>query len=236
MLRPQHQEQVTPETMLNNCILLLHMNGQNGTSQFIDSSNNPKVVTTYGNAALSNAHYRFGGTSGYFDGTGDYLQLADSDDFNFGSGSMTLSCWLKLGATTEQRIFGQYDGTNYWGLYYNITSDHKFHFYGYGAGLTNNCVDSTNTYSDTSVWYHYAIVKNGNSITQYINGTADGTGTCTAGFPDVASPLTIGRWYNITGVDFNGYIDEFAVWKGVALPIGMLYSQKRPFGYPVGGT
>ena len=30
----------------------------------------------------------------YFDGTDDYLQLSDSDDFNVGTGDFTLECFV----------------------------------------------------------------------------------------------------------------------------------------------
>jgi hypothetical protein len=70
--------------------LLLHMDGTNGSTVFTDLSPVPKVVTRFGDAQISTAQSKFGGSSAYFDGTGDYLTVASSADFGFGTGDFTI--------------------------------------------------------------------------------------------------------------------------------------------------
>jgi len=42
-----------------------------------------------------------------FDGSGDYLSLADNEDFNFGSGDFTIEGWMYLIGSGEAYLLGQ---------------------------------------------------------------------------------------------------------------------------------
>jgi len=53
------------------------------------------VVTVEGNAQIDTAQSMFGGASGLFDGTGDYLSLANSDDWDLGTGAWTIDFWIR---------------------------------------------------------------------------------------------------------------------------------------------
>jgi len=53
--------------------LLVPFNGANNSTVFTDYSFNPKTLTAVGNAKIVTAQSKFGGSSGYFDGGGDYL-------------------------------------------------------------------------------------------------------------------------------------------------------------------
>jgi hypothetical protein len=52
---------------------------------------------------------KFGGASAYFDGLGSNLWLADSEDFNFGSGDFTIEGWTDFVTTGAQWICAQSD-------------------------------------------------------------------------------------------------------------------------------
>ena len=65
---------LTPaEPYFHNNSLLLHGDGTNGSTTFKDDSINNHTITAYGNAQISTAQSKFGGSSIYFDGNGDYL-------------------------------------------------------------------------------------------------------------------------------------------------------------------
>src|SRR3989339_878580 len=91
--------ETTPKTVTNTetydsyTNLMLHMEG-NGNN-FVDSAAS-KAVTTNGDVTQTTAQFKFSSKSGVFDGTGDYLSLADSDDWNFGSGDFTIDMWVKF--------------------------------------------------------------------------------------------------------------------------------------------
>ena len=61
--------------------LLSATNSAGGT--FRDSSLSNHTITPYGDVTRSSTKSRFNDSSIKFDGTGDYLTLADSDDWSF---------------------------------------------------------------------------------------------------------------------------------------------------------
>ncbi|MBI4688786.1 MAG: hypothetical protein HY754_00715 [Nitrospirae bacterium] len=65
-----------PESYDSYTKLMLHFNGTNGSTTFTDSATS-KSVTASGNAKIDTAQSKFGGASGLFNGTTDYLSLAD---------------------------------------------------------------------------------------------------------------------------------------------------------------
>ena len=70
-----------------NVALLLRMDGANGSTVFTDATG--KTVIVNGNAQMTTAQSKSGGASAYFDGAGDFLQVADSVDFDLGAGDFT---------------------------------------------------------------------------------------------------------------------------------------------------
>ena len=78
----------------DNVSLLLNGNGDNGSTTFTDSSSYGHTVTPVGDAPLSTTHSKFGGASMYFDGSGDYLSIPDSDQFEIGSGEFPFEAWV----------------------------------------------------------------------------------------------------------------------------------------------
>ena len=55
---------------------LLHMDGADGSTTFIDESG--KTWTRAGNAQIDTSQYKFGGASGLFDGSGDWVDTPGS--------------------------------------------------------------------------------------------------------------------------------------------------------------
>ncbi|WP_375515980.1 hypothetical protein [uncultured Nostoc sp.] len=61
-------------------------------NSIVDAKNH--AINIYGNTAISTAQSKFNGSSIYFDGDGDYLQLVDSNDWDFGTTDFTIEAWL----------------------------------------------------------------------------------------------------------------------------------------------
>ena len=102
--------------------LLLHFDGTDGSTTFVDSSPSGKTVTAVGNAQIDTAQYKFGGASGLFDGNGDYLSVPDSDDWYFGTGDFTIDAWARFAnANVCHCICAQRaDDNNYWAFFYEV--------------------------------------------------------------------------------------------------------------------
>src|SRR5258706_9534158 len=105
--------------------------------------------------------------------------------------------------------------------------------YPYGAvyvGSTAYAITSSSAITDT-IWHHYAFVRNGNTITLYIDGVSKGTVSVTGlTVNNSANKLAIGRPGEYAGQYMNGWIDEFRFSKGIArwtsnfTPPGSAYS------------
>ena len=192
--------------------VLLHMNGSDGSTTFTDESG--KTWTAHGNAQIDTAQSKFGGASGLFDGSGDYLSTPDHADFELGSGDWTHDFWIRWistgGAGTYPNLFAQRaDGNNYFTIFRSVDTNR----------LTVTQIDGgvirwsfrANWTPSTGIWYHLAFVRNGNTPLIFVDGvgltvTEDTTisGKTAA---NIASSATIGEW-NGTAV-LNANIDEY---------------------------
>ena len=76
--------------------LLLHCDGADDSQTFTDSGNTGHTPTdpAPGDAKQDTAYAKFGSASGYLDGTGDFIEVPDHDDWNFGSGDFTVDGWF----------------------------------------------------------------------------------------------------------------------------------------------
>jgi hypothetical protein len=197
------------DSYASNVSLHLKMDGANGSTTFTDSSPNALAVTAVGNAQISTAQSKYGGSAGYFDGTGDYLSIAANSAIDLGSGDFTIEFWVRPAAKTNavDAVFGYgnyscmfyHDGTN-WTLEMSST--------GSSNQLVITCTVTLNT------WQHIAIVRNGSSIVVYKDGVSSATGTFTGTVTTNARTLRIGD--NGNSQNINGYIDELKITKGVA--------------------
>ena len=154
-----------------------------------------------------------------FDGSGDYLELANSTDFDFGSGDFTIECWLYV--TGNDSIKGLIAKRTTGGA-----SNTNFVIYVDGLKLRSWFSDGSNyfisdwtTSSDLNAnsWNHVAIVRNGTTFTAYANGTQMGSRTNVSNTINSSSrPLYIGCDHP-GNVDLNGYISNLRVVKGAAV-------------------
>lgn len=109
------------------------------TADFTDVSASPKVFTAYGNAAISNAQSKWGAASGYFDGSGDYLETPYSTAFHPGNDSFTIEMWVRPAAIgSAMTLFAnRWTNTSYSNYRFYIKADGRlaFDFRGWSFGL-----------------------------------------------------------------------------------------------------
>jgi hypothetical protein len=192
--------------------LLLSMNGANGSTTFTDSSPNALIVTATGNAQISTAQSKYGGSAGYFDGTGDYISIPDSSAPVLGGSDWTIEAWIYISVAKSfngiyaKRSFGGYgfglqvDGANTLSISASIN--------GSSWALAGASLGSGYTVGS---WIHVAVVRFGNTITGYKNGVATGTQTLSGSiWPSTGYPAAVGSGLD-TSQDFNGYIDDFRI-------------------------
>jgi hypothetical protein len=204
----------------HNTKLMLHFNGTDASTIFTDSSLSPKTVTRVGDTQINTAQSKFGGASAYFDGNGDCLTLADSNDWYWNSVDFTVDFWIRLGAgNAEHYLFGQSTAASLasscsvWG---RINTNGAV-FFGYSDGSNYYGQATTFTITDTTSWHHLAFVKYGNSLRIYIDGVIKSTEDMTGKtINNSAALFGIGSLGEYAVSRLYGYIDEFRISVGIA--------------------
>ena len=161
------------------------------------------AITFAGNAQLSTASFKFGGSSLLLDGTGDYVNIASSTEFGWGTGAFTLEFWVNPGSGaisgTTTLLDQRENATEVAARVYLEAAQVRYNVNG------SDLVTSGATTLNNATWYHIAIVRSSTTTKIYINGAEAGTGTDSSNF--AAKPVRIGMDYNGAN-GFEGYIDE----------------------------
>ena len=207
--------------------VLLHFDGTNAATEMLDCAASGRTTagsirtwTANGNAQIATAAKEFGVSALLLDGTGDYIDTADSADFTAGSGDFTVDFWFNVqgGSGTVRYAFGQSDNagtatTN--SLYAFLNTSNQFAARAV-TGSSATTVTGTTAFSATG-WHHFAFVRTGNTLKLFLDGTQEGGDTAfTTTVNDSANKLSIGRLGELAGNEWNGYIDEFRLSIGTA--------------------
>lgn len=201
--------------------LYLNGNGENNSTVILDSSDSNHQVALHGDVVISTQESKYGGSSIKLDGSGDFLEIADSEDWNFGSGDFTIDFWINPTDLTE--LFRPLSQTvhNSTDEGWNILISGTLRFTWSTDGADEYMITSGSMGLAVGQWSHVAIVRNGNTLTIYCDGVQKGSGTITGSIYNCSQPLLIGVFQqttpgNYTGY-FNGYLDNIRVTKGTAL-------------------
>jgi hypothetical protein len=197
-----------PHTAITNTQLLL-----NFTNGGIIDATGKNVLETVGNAQISTTQSKFGGSSMYFDGTGDYLTAPASPNNNLNIGDFTLEFWVyraNLTGDVDPIGCGNVSTTGYQVRIKGTTGYVQFLVIG-GATIT------TTTGIAATTWTHIAIVRSGTTVKIYINGT-DGGGSGTVGNSGTVTTelLVVGANRYDYSNTLNGYMDDVRITKGYA--------------------
>jgi hypothetical protein len=196
--------------------LLLHCNGTDGSTTFIDESG--KTITANGHAQIDTAQSVFGGASALFDGNGDdYLSIPQSSDFDLGSSDFTVDFRFRANAFTTQNAICMYGTLAVRGWTIQV-KDAQFRFYYSTNGSTDSFFDITYDFV-TGTFYHIEVGRTGGKMYVFVNGSAINAGgtTFTDTIFNANTAFVIGRFGDYTAADhsINGWVDEFRLSKGI---------------------
>ena len=219
-------EMVDADPFFNNVSLLLYGDGANGSTTIVDSSPSPKTVTAFGDAQISTAQSKFGGSSLAFDGTGDYLQVID-DSIRLGSSDFTIEFWVYFptGFTFLQGMSPLYiGGTNNivfspFSIRDNAGTVVSF-INGQNSPAWNIAANIPFTTIVRDTWLHWSIARKGSNWYTFENGQIKSQFTSTESVFDPGGnngrTLFLGRAYTDGAKDVLCYIDDFRITKGIA--------------------
>ena len=222
--------------------LLLSGNGANNAQNntFVDSSTNNFAITRIGTTtqgtfspfALVGAYSAATkGGSMYFNG--NYLSIPNNAVFSFGSSNFTIECWLyqTTGTVAWEGIISKWDAAGY-----ASTNSYALGAGGSSGTMNFTCMSTSSTAVATgnvipvlNIWNHVAVVKNGTTITLYVNGIAGPSPILNiTSIYDGGAPLTIGTSVNGSYSVLNCYISNLRIVKGTALYTGTFTPPSAP--------
>jgi len=210
--------------------LILHFDGDNNDTFTTNSSAvGGQTIAFSGNAIISSADSKFGGSSSYFDGsTSTKISVSPIIPNNFGYNDFTIEAWVKIDDTicdTDGACIveiGSHSASGEDGIIFMVGyRDGNWISWGW-LGVANTgaggALSYTSNYITPGVWTHLALTRQGNIFRIFIDGIQGSEDTRGANI--IASDNIIhigGSLNNASANEFGGYIDEVKVIRGVAL-------------------
>lgn len=209
LLRRVAGNAVAGDPYFSSVSLLLHMDGTNGSTSFVDSGPNALAVTASGNAQISTTQSKFGGAAGYFDGNGDSLTAPASSLFAFGTGDFTIEAWLySLDTGSSQRgIFDTRTTTSGAAIMLRENGN------GFLVFINGATSVSTSTGRNPNTWQHVAIVRKGTTLTLYVDGVSVASATNSANLTENSCRISGFTDTQASPYAYYGYIEELEVTK-----------------------
>lgn len=195
--------------------LLMHGEGANGSTTFVDSSPSPLTYTALSGAQIATAQKKFGSASMVFGGNASATTPANSR-FDLGSGDFTLEAWVY---PTSNVAYGMITSQNPG----QVTGSYELFI---NSGTLGTFISSNGSTWDISLatlsggsvplntWTHVAMTRLGTSFKLWVGGVNTSTLVSAAAIVASNSVFAVGgRAAGIYG--FPGYIDELRLTKGV---------------------
>ena len=175
-----------------------------------------KGIIAYGNAQVSTAQSKFGGSSAFFDGTGDALTINHEGSMRFGTGDFAIEFWYRpvSRAKAYPIVFSNKSGFDAGNIVFHdrhSANTTKLTVWIYNLSSSAPIFTTTTTTVD-GTWYHIALTRSGTSLKLFVNGTQEGSTYTTSADIDTGAG-TVPYQISATGADseYNGYLDEVRV-------------------------
>jgi len=187
------------------------------SNRFRDASGNGFTITTSGSpsvtpfspfAPTSSYSAAAVGGSGYFDGSGDYLQSSANTAFDPGSGDWSCECWFfpTFSSGTDKVVLGNAASGSGFDFLMASTSVFAFRYY------DPTYRDSGSLAAVTNAWTHVAVCKTSTRLSVFLNGNRVFTTTSFVTITASTNPFRVGA-SNINN-PFEGYISNVRIVKG----------------------
>jgi len=201
----------TPLTAISGTKILLMQNNFTGNNNaFYDASANNFAITRNGNTTQGTFTPYGSNWSNNFNGSTGYLTVPSSSLFKPASSDFTIEAWVypTVAQTSGLILIGQGDlgtaaGSSY---YFSVGSAGDCSVY---VGGTTYTITAPNP--STGQWSHVALVRSGNTLSSYRNGTRIGTGSVTGTVNNGTATYypSSGGISNVAGgANFTGYMSN----------------------------
>lgn len=203
------------DSFWSSTVVLMPMTGANNSTLFENTAEITKTLTASGNAQISTAQSKFGGSSGLFDGTGDYITAPNTPLHSVASSDITIEAFVyptSFGAlrtiASKRPDGGSTEFT------FGITATGQLGLTAWSAsGTAVLALVSTETLA-LNQWSHVAASLSGTTWRLFINGQPVGSATATGAIGTNTTGLKIGREHSANPREWLGYQDGIRFTRG----------------------
>ena len=184
-----------------------------------DLSANANHPSNVGASWQSSVKRNYGGAA-YFNGL-SVIDVASSFDYAFGSGDFTIEFWIKTALKTNdgtyRRMFVLDGPTGDTGTNFSLNIDaNGGHVIAWGGNAGPGNIVSQGVDITDNQWHHVAAVRSGTTVTTFVDGSPQGSGTDSRSLFATATPAPRIGGFAYSSGRVNGYMQDVRVYKGVA--------------------
>lgn len=200
----------------------LHFDGTDGSTTFTDVEG--KTWTAAGLAQIDTAQSKFGGASGLFDNSLDYISTPNHADFDFADGEFELRGWVRFHGLDNFTNRGlvchdAISGTRGWLGYATPGPTPKIKFQGW-VGATPYEITGTTTLV-INQWYYVVFNRDqssGDLLRVYLDGVQEASVAITGSIGNPSEPCVFATlWDGGSALTSNGadaWLDDWEIFKG----------------------
>tara|TARA_S200002703_G_scaffold27570_2_gene23581 strand:- start:143 stop:2704 length:2562 start_codon:yes stop_codon:yes gene_type:complete len=189
-------------------------------NSFDDKSTSNHTITANGDAHQTTfSPYRHGGYSTYFDGSGDYLNIASDTSLQFGTGAFTVEYWMWNEDTNHINNSSYYPTQVHIGTYLQNNIAVRFVNDGdkFKATINSTTTDYTVSVPEQE-WAHVAFTRDSSGDCRFfLNGTQIGSTFSNTETINPTAETRIGRENWTNNEYFKGYLTDVRIVKGTAV-------------------
>jgi hypothetical protein len=213
----QQQNTLTNDPYWGSVSALLHFDGTNASTTFTEQKG--KSVTLTSTPTISTAQSKFGGASGLFPGATANISLADSTDWQFGTGDFTMEGWIYATTLTlyNYPIYYGYilaTGPTQQGFNIFVAPPGNVMSFQMCSGSSIYLISGSTAIS-LNTWYYLKVYRLNGTLYFYVNNILQGTLSANASINIATSSMMyFGGGPSSRG--WQGYLDDWRITKGVA--------------------
>ncbi len=198
-----------------NTRILLKGEGADASTTILDSGPNSEPVTAVGDAQIDTGQFKFGTSSILFDGSGDHLEITNSEAWNLNDDEWQFDFQVRFNNIASGRSFATKwgaSGSQSWAFVWLTSNNLQFTY------TTDGNSDQNTTFAFTPVvnqWYHILVSKDSSDqLRVFVDGTQVGSTLDLSGVTifNNSDDVWIGAQEGFGGAINNpmdGWIDEF---------------------------
>jgi hypothetical protein len=198
-------------------------------SPFITQAPQAWTDATYGGSAYFDGGANYVAVNNFITGgagsvylnnptTKQYLEIPAAAG-TFAAGNFTIECFVNFDTVGGPKWIVSRGGAadmQGWLLYIDTPGQLRFLATTTSGSWTTDV--NTTFYPDAKTWYHFAVVRNGNVYTVYVNGISYGAVTVAGSLYAATGNVRIGDYANNASTNnMSGYISNFRIVKGTAV-------------------